>query len=171
MIKHVTTWNWYQLEAVEAYSSSMNIYDVYASCYNSRVNSKLARFHCCHSYFVYIRQSSVCVCDFFFSLSVTGSSSSLSVLRCCVVSVFFSLLSFHLSPRKSYFSHSPTQVRSKASILKILFTIYLFTLLFFSSLQLLCSFPSCSFGSSVCVCGSDGGGSCGGGGVGPNVGG
>lgn len=114
MIKQVTSWNWYQ---DEAYSSSMNIYNVYArTVYNSRVNSKLTVFPLlsfifCMFFFHLISSHLIFVCVCFHS-PVTGSSSSRSAV--------FLLRAFcRLS--KATFRTLPTQVQSKAQIFRILF--------------------------------------------------
>lgn len=111
LIKHVTTWNWYlkQLKLIQAQWIFMTCVCC-ASCYNRRVNSKLAFFSIVSIHILFMFPFGVCVCvclrEFFLS-SVTGSSSS---SKCALWYVFFS------TSIKSYFSHSPTQVQSKAQI-------------------------------------------------------
>lgn len=120
---------------MEAYSSSMNIYNVYANAvYNSRVNSKLAVFHCCHSLF-FFRRRRVC-----FHPSVTGSSSSQYSVRILLL-LFMCRLS-----KATFRTLFKWQVQSKAQInILTFFSFVIYNLFVYASSSSLFGVASLAF--------------------------
>lgn len=137
LIKHVTTWNWYlkQLKLIQAQWIFMTCV-CSASCYNRRVNSKLAFFSIVSIHILFMFPFCLCVCvclrEFFLS-SVTGSSSSSKCALWYVFFYFYQKLLFALSNASTIKSANKYSKCVFFFFVSSLFTIYLFTLLFFFS--------------------------------------